>query len=78
MKTAISIPDEVFKSADRLAKRLRMSRSELYSKAVAQYVADHPRARVTGLLNEVYAGEDSSLDPVVASAQAKSLGEGGW
>ena len=37
MKTAISIPDDIFVTADRLAKRMRKSRSQLYSDAVAEY-----------------------------------------
>ena len=41
MKTAISIPDNIFESADDLAKRLGLSRSELYVKAIVQYLAEH-------------------------------------
>ena len=67
MKTAISLPDPLFHSAERLAKRLKVSRSALYATAVADYVAQHHRNSVTARLNEVYGegGEDSTLDPVV-------------
>jgi metal-responsive CopG/Arc/MetJ family transcriptional regulator len=40
MKTAISIPDQVFKSAEVLASRLGISRSELYAKAIEAYVSN--------------------------------------
>ena len=63
MKTAISIPDEIFVSADMLAKRLGISRSELYATAVSEYVQRSRADKVTDRLNEVYSTEDSSLDP---------------
>jgi mRNA-degrading endonuclease toxin of MazEF toxin-antitoxin module len=47
MKTAISIPDDVFRSAEKRAKRLKKSRSRLYSEAVAEYVARRSPADVT-------------------------------
>ncbi|MBN1608131.1 MAG: hypothetical protein JW940_15975 [Polyangiaceae bacterium] len=47
MKTAVSVPDEVFTRAERLAKRLKVSRSELYSRAVREYVARHAPDEVT-------------------------------
>jgi predicted transcriptional regulator len=47
MKTAVSVPDEVFGRAERLAKRLKLSRSELYSRALADYVNRHAPDEVT-------------------------------
>ena len=75
MKTAISIPDEVFRSADQLAHRLGVSRSELYTKAVAELVAKSRDDVVTSRLNEIYgdSGEDSSLDEEVSLLQHRSL-----
>jgi predicted transcriptional regulator len=75
MKTAISVPDPLFRAADRLAKRLKVSRSALYATAIADYVAHHHSKSVTERLNEVYGeeGEDSTLDPVVAGLQWHSL-----
>ena len=78
MKTAISLPDEVFESADALAERLGLSRSELYATAVAEYVAKHRDQDVTARLNDVYAGEPSGLDPALRSAQARSVGRSEW
>ena len=53
MKTAISIPDELFHQADVLAKRLGKSRSEIYREALADYVARREPGAVTQALNAV-------------------------
>ena len=74
MKTAVSLPDPIFQAAEQLAKRLQLSRSELYSKAIAAFVAEHRGRGVTVLLNQVYGadGEGSDLDPVVGELQRRS------
>ena len=73
MKTAISIPDTIYESAEKLARRLGESRSELYAKAVKNYVDKHQDTGVTEKLNEVYSTEQAKLDPVLANLQTKSL-----
>lgn len=80
MKTAVSIPDPIFRSADELAARLGVSRSELYAKALAAIVEQHSEELVTSRLNEVYgSGEDtSSLEPDVTELQRRSLPEEKW
>ena len=75
MRTTISLPDEVFASADVLAKRLRVSRSALYATAVAEYVAKHGDADVTARLNSVYADSPSGIEPQMRRAQARSVAE---
>lgn len=78
MKTAISIPDPIFEEADALAKRLGVSRSELYSKAVESYLGDHRREGVTEALDRIYGSESSDLDPVLAALQSASLPHEDW
>lgn len=78
MKTAISIPDRLFEAAERLAKRLGMSRSELYSKAVASYVDAKRSLGVRERLDAVYEAESSRLDDDVASMQSGSIPEEKW
>lgn len=75
MKTAISIPAPVFESAEKLAARLGVSRSELYAKAVAALVDKHREDLVTAQLNEVYGpqGEGSELDEQLATLQSRSV-----
>ncbi len=75
MKTAVSIPDRVFNSAEKLAARLGLSRSELYAKALASLVEKHSESLITAKLNELYGpeGEESSLDRETALLQIRSL-----
>ena len=57
MKTAISIPDNIFIAAEKTAKRLKIPRSQLYTKAVEEYISHHKDEYVTEKLNEVYSNE---------------------
>lgn len=79
MKTAISIPDAEFEAAEKLAKRLRVTRSELYRKALVDFLSRHVDTRVTEKLNEVYAEEPgSTLDMALQWMQAKSIRTERW
>ena len=78
MKTAISLPDELFESADALAERMGVSRSELYATAVAEFLAKHRGEDVTARLNHVYSDEPSGLDPKLRAAQARSVSSSEW
>jgi metal-responsive CopG/Arc/MetJ family transcriptional regulator len=78
MKTAISIPDAVFRSAEHFAQRSKMSRSELYTKAVAEYVERHRQRGITEALNEVYGKTQSKMDPVLAKLQEMSILKEDW
>jgi len=78
MKTAISLPDQLFASADALARRLGISRSQLFATALAEYLAKHQTRKVTDRLNAIYAAEPSRLDAKVRKAQRRSLGTDRW
>lgn len=78
MKTAISIPDQIFSRAERFARERKMTRSGLFTAAVAEYIQQHRQDDVTEKLNRVYAEEDSSLDPVLSRLQALSLPREEW
>ena len=78
MKTAISMPDSVFHAAESLAKRLGVSRSELFRKAVEAYIETHKHDRVREALDDVYAEESSSLDEALAQMQRTSLDKEDW
>ena len=53
MKAAVSIPDEVFEQADRLAKQLKTSRSHIYSRALKEFLSRHAPDQVTDAMNRV-------------------------
>lgn len=78
MKIAISLPDEIHEAADEMAGRLGVSRSELYARAMAEYVARHHSEEVTARLNDVYAEEPAGLDADLRAAQARSVSAPGW
>jgi len=78
MKTAISIPDRVFREADRLARRLKKSRSQLYQEAVAEYVARHEPEAVTEALNEFADGVDTRPDEFASAAANRLLRRSEW
>ena len=78
MKVALSIPDELFESAETLGKRLRVSRSRLYATALADFLAKHRGRKVTERLNAVYRTEDSRLEPRVRRLQRRSLAREAW
>ena len=75
MKVAVSIPDPLFAEADRLAKRRKLSRSQLYAEALALLVSREDRSEITRRLNEVHSRVDSRLDPGLAAAQSEALRE---
>lgn len=81
MKTAISLPDHLFLAADRLARRLGITRSELYQRALTTYVERHDDAVVTAALDEVYtklSEEEGRLDPALAELQRRGLDQEKW
>ena len=71
MKTAISIPDDVFAEAERLARRLKKSRSELYSHALREYIARHGPDYVTEALDRVHG--ETPADKAFAQAAARRV-----
>ncbi len=78
MKTAISIPDPLFAAAERMSKRLRISRSRLYAQAMEAYLRAHQGKGITEALDAVYRTEDSGLDPLLAAMQWASLAREEW
>ncbi|MGA2033248.1 MAG: hypothetical protein ABSG68_13400 [Thermoguttaceae bacterium] len=73
MKAAVSIPDEVFTETERLARRLNKSRSEVYSLALAEYLARHAPQRVTEAMDRVCAEVGAETDEFAAAAARRIL-----
>jgi antitoxin MazE6 len=78
MKTAVSIPDDVFEKAERLARRMKKSRSELFSRALTEYVARHAPDHVTESMNQVCADIGIESDPFPSAAARRTLERVEW
>lgn len=78
MKTAISIPEELFESAEEFARWRGMSRSELYTTALRRYLEEQRGEMITGRLDEIYGQEPDGLDRDIARLQVRSLPEDDW
>jgi hypothetical protein len=73
MKVAVSVPDPVFAAAEREARRMRVPRSQFYSRALEAYLKQRAREDVTRRLNEVYADEATQPDPFLKRAARATL-----
>jgi predicted transcriptional regulator len=78
MKTAVSIPDDLFRKAEAAARRLRVSRSQLYAKAIAELLNRQQRDAITERLNDVYSGRTAKVDPALNRAQLRSIEKDSW
>lgn len=78
MKTAVSIPDKVYRDAERLSRRLKKSRSQVYAEAVTEYVARHDPEAVTEAMNRVCEAVDTRSDPAVSGAAKRTLENVEW
>jgi len=78
MKTAISIPDPLFKAGERAAKREKISRSRLYAKALKTYLQQQDDRAITEALNAIYSTEESALEPDLAAAAYHVFAKERW
>ena len=78
MKTAISIPDPIFQSAEIMAHKLSISRSELFTKAISEYLDAHKYQNVTSALNSVYTETSAGLDENLADMQFSTIKQEDW
>jgi len=78
LKTAISIPENIFLQADETAKVLGLNRSRLYTAAIAEFLAKYREDNVKAKLNEIYANENSQVDPIFTKTQMMGLAKEDW
>lgn len=78
MKTAVSVPDDVFEGAELLARREGRSRSEVYSTALREYVARHSPDEVVDALDRVIAEVGDVADPFLSAASRRTLESTEW
>jgi predicted transcriptional regulator len=78
MKTAVSLPDDLFRRAESTARHLRISRSGLYAKAIAEFLERQHANAITERLNEVYSRRPARVDSGLHRAQLKLLEKDAW
>jgi hypothetical protein len=79
MKTAVSIPDQIYEAAERYARRRKVPRSQVYAEALAQFVAGQDSEEdLTEALNKVCRKLDTSLDEFGRTASGRSLARAEW
>ncbi len=78
MKTAISIPQGIFETAEKYAAKKGLSRSRLYTTAIKAYLDNLKAEEITRQLNESLGDDDTRLDPRLRKMQAKSIRRGKW
>jgi metal-responsive CopG/Arc/MetJ family transcriptional regulator len=78
MKTAISIPDDVFEEAERLVAELKTSRSQLYSRALQEFVSRHAPDRLTEAMNRVVDEVGAEVDEFSQRASRRVLEQVEW
>ena len=78
MKVAVSIPDEIFAETEYLAKRLKSSRSELYSRALGEFLRRHAPDRVTAAMDEVITAVGDAPDAFSRRAARQVLRKVEW
>ena len=77
MKTAVSIPDDIFEGAEKLARRTKRSRSRLFSDALEEYLARHSPDQITEAMNKTCA-EVGKFDAFVTAASRRTLERSDW
>ena len=78
VKTAVSVPDDLFRIAEVTARRLRVSRSELYARAIAEFLQGQQGNAITERLNDVYSRNPAKVNAGLHRAQLKSLPKDTW
>jgi predicted transcriptional regulator len=78
MKTAVSIPDELFEQADRLAERMNTSRSAIYARALAEFLARHDADQVTAIMNQTIEEAGAADASFTGAAARRTLQETEW
>lgn len=78
MKAAVSIPDDVFEAGERLARRLRTSRSQLYARALADFVVQHDDDKITSSMNQVLDDVGAEVDDFTRKAARRMLRRVEW
>jgi metal-responsive CopG/Arc/MetJ family transcriptional regulator len=78
MKTAISLPDTVFREAEQFARHAKKSRSKLYTEAISEYLARHSPDEITEALNQVLAKVNGNDSKFIRQAARRAIAQEEW
>jgi metal-responsive CopG/Arc/MetJ family transcriptional regulator len=78
MKTAISIPDQLYHKADRLAAKMQLSRSRLYVIAIERFVKEHQKEKITQDINDYIDLHGQPTDDVFTEGTLSDLKKVEW
>lgn len=78
MKTAISVPNDVFQLSERLAKQMKISRSAVFALGVKKLSEEYGEPDLTARINAVCAKVDTSVDPAWKELQTRTLPKDRW
>jgi len=78
MKTAISVPNDIFQLSEKLAKKLKVSRSAIFAMGVKKLAEEHDEEEIIAQINRVCEKVDTSLDPAVRQYQNRILQREKW
>ncbi len=78
MKTAISVPNEVFELSERLAKKFKVSRSKIFAMGVKKLGEEHDEEEIIANINKVCEKVDTSIDPILFKMAMLSLPKDEW
>ena len=78
IKTAVSLPEDVYRAAERYARRARKSRNQLYAEALSEYLARHAPDKVTEAMNQVMDELKEPTDRFVITAARRILERSEW
>ncbi len=78
MKTAISLPDQLFDAADVLAARLHVSRSQLYVMALERFIKEHDQSSVTAKIDDYIEAHGQPIDVAVTESAKRDLRKVPW
>lgn len=78
MKTAISVPDELFARAEELARKTGKSRSQVFQEALSEYLLRRDPRAVTRAMDEAVAEIDGTPDPWLEEAGRRALERTEW
>ncbi len=78
MKTAISVPNDVFELSEKLAKKLKVSRSQVFAMGVKKLSEEYDEEDLIARINAVCDGVDTSLDPAIRRYQSRVIKREKW